>query len=282
MAGALVACLAMGGAGSAAAATLSYAGTLSFTIWTLPSGTAGGGGVYVGPLHISTIGFNAGQFGPLTTSVPATSSQTVNSVVFTGMANMTGILTALSGGPPGGGSMGLSGVAKVCLVFAPCPSANVTVPLTPSGTPAAGFGVGNTQTVPGGMVPLTMQHAPWTIGQPVMTIHTPGTSVTTPPLPGGYASPPSATAANSGVLQLVTATKAFTSLTGAFPEVQLFSILKLHFLGAPTPTPTPTPTSTPTPVGKVTLCHKGKKTISVGAPAVPAHLSHGDIIGPCS
>jgi hypothetical protein len=34
-------------------------------------------------------------------------------------------------------------------------------------------------------------------------------------------------------------------------------------------------------VGKVTLCHKGKNTISVGADAVAAHLAHGDTIGPC-
>jgi len=32
---------------------------------------------------------------------------------------------------------------------------------------------------------------------------------------------------------------------------------------------------------KVTLCHKGKKTITVGAPAVKAHLRHGDTLGRC-
>jgi hypothetical protein len=32
---------------------------------------------------------------------------------------------------------------------------------------------------------------------------------------------------------------------------------------------------------KVTLCHKGKKTITVGAPAAKAHLRHGDKLGPC-
>ena len=31
---------------------------------------------------------------------------------------------------------------------------------------------------------------------------------------------------------------------------------------------------------KVTVCHKGK-TLSVGAPAEPAHLGHGDSSGPC-
>jgi len=33
--------------------------------------------------------------------------------------------------------------------------------------------------------------------------------------------------------------------------------------------------------GKVTLCHKGKVTITVSANAVPAHLAHGDTLGPC-
>jgi hypothetical protein len=33
--------------------------------------------------------------------------------------------------------------------------------------------------------------------------------------------------------------------------------------------------------GKVTLCHKNRVTISVGAPAEPAHLGHGDELGSC-
>jgi hypothetical protein len=32
---------------------------------------------------------------------------------------------------------------------------------------------------------------------------------------------------------------------------------------------------------KVTICHKGKNTISVGKPALKAHLKHGDTLGPC-
>jgi len=32
---------------------------------------------------------------------------------------------------------------------------------------------------------------------------------------------------------------------------------------------------------KVTLCHKGKKTITVGRPAAKAHLRHGDKLGRC-
>jgi len=32
---------------------------------------------------------------------------------------------------------------------------------------------------------------------------------------------------------------------------------------------------------KVVLCHKGKKTLEVAAPAADAHLGHGDVPGPC-
>jgi hypothetical protein len=32
---------------------------------------------------------------------------------------------------------------------------------------------------------------------------------------------------------------------------------------------------------KVTLCHKDKKTLTVGAPAQTAHLGHGDSLGAC-
>jgi hypothetical protein len=33
---------------------------------------------------------------------------------------------------------------------------------------------------------------------------------------------------------------------------------------------------------KTTVCHKGKKSISIGNPAVPAHLRHGDTVGSCT
>lgn len=32
---------------------------------------------------------------------------------------------------------------------------------------------------------------------------------------------------------------------------------------------------------KVQVCHKGKNTLSLPAPAVQAHLGHGDTMGPC-
>jgi hypothetical protein len=41
------------------------------------------------------------------------------------------------------------------------------------------------------------------------------------------------------------------------------------------------PTPTPSPSGKITICHKGTKTNSVGAESVGAHLAHGDTLGAC-
>jgi microcystin-dependent protein len=33
---------------------------------------------------------------------------------------------------------------------------------------------------------------------------------------------------------------------------------------------------------KVTICHKGKKTISISKSALPAHQRHGDAVGTCA
>ncbi len=84
---------------------------------------------------------------------------------------------------------------------------------------------------------LTLQHSPWTIGQPVLTIHTASGNVTTPSLPGGFAHGPASlttnTAQHAGAFQLVTVSKAFTSLTTAFPETTMFAALSLQFAPEP-------------------------------------------------
>ena len=125
--------------------------------------------------------------------------------------------------------MGLIGSAKVCLVFGPCASSVVPVALSPT-SGGAGFGIGGTVTITGG-VNLTLQHAPWTVGTPTMTIHTPNSTISVPPLPGGFGD--GVTPASSGVVQLVSITKAFTSLTGAFPELPVIGIIQLHFIPEP-------------------------------------------------
>ena len=235
MGGAMVACLAIGLTGSARAATLDFTGALSLRFWILPTFVVPGAGTAQvsddGSLHLLSLSVPGGSFGPVSVSLPVPMGGTaINSVVFTSVANLSGSFTGLSGGPPGGGTMGLTGMAKICLGFAPCQYASVTVPL------AGGFGIGGTQTIPGA-VSITVQHASWTIGQPTMTIHTPNSTISTPVLPGGFAHGPasltSSTAQRSGVVQLVTVSKVFTSLTGAFPELPLTGVLTLHFVPEP-------------------------------------------------
>jgi hypothetical protein len=187
-----------------------------------------------GGLHLWSMFVPAGAFGPVTASVPVTSSLTINSVIFTGVANLTGSFTGLSGGPPAGGIMGLSGTAKLCFVFAAGCYSNMTVPLTPVG--ATGFGVGGTQSVPGA-VWQTMQHAPWTIGQPTLTLHLPNSTISMPSLPYGFAHGPASLTSNtaqpSGAVQLVTATKVFTNVSGWFPEYSITGVLTLRFVPEP-------------------------------------------------
>ena len=228
------------GAGDARAGPLPLTGSLTLRIATLPKIVGTGAGIAsvngsAGGVHLTTLALGGGIFGPITSSIPLTANATLNSIIFTGINNLTGTFTGISGGPPGGGPMGLSGIAKICIGFAPCSYAAVPIPLSPT-SGGAGFGIGGTASVPGA-VSLTLQHNPWTVGQPVMTIHTANTNNTNPVLPGGFAHGPasltSSTAGPSGILQLVTVSKAYTSLTGAFPEMPVIGFLDLHFAPEP-------------------------------------------------
>ena len=218
-------------AGSVHAATLPYAGGLQFQLATLPGILApGAGSALINgstgglPAHINTMALGAGVFGPVSASLPVTNSGTINSVIFTSLANASGTLTISGGGIAG--PLGLAGTAKICLVFAPCAFANVTVPL------GGGFGMGGTQVI-SGAVAVTMQHNPWQLSQATMSIHTPNSTVTVPTLPGGFATPASLTAQPSGVVQLVTVSKTYTSLTTVFPELPLIGIIQIQFVPEP-------------------------------------------------
>jgi hypothetical protein len=241
MAGALVACLVIGVARSARAATLPFTGTLSYALATLPALVAPGAGTVQltddGNAHLLSLVLPGGSFGPFTSSITIPGTLWTE-LQFTLAQNLGGSFSGISGGPPGGGTMGLQGMAKLCLFFVgdcSVPYGYTLIPLTPT-TGGAGFGIGATSTMTGA-IDFTMQHNPWTIGQPVMTIHTPNTTLSTPTLPGGFAHGPvsltSSTAQASGVVQLVTVSKLYTSLTGAAPEFPMSSVLTLHFVPEP-------------------------------------------------
>jgi hypothetical protein len=189
-----------------------------------------------GSLHLLSFTLPGGTFGPSTATFSGGVAVTgISSLRFTLSQNLSGSFAPISGGPPGGGPMGLSGMAKVCLNLVPGCVANVSVPLTPTGG-GAGFGIAGTAAFPGA-VSVTMQNAPWTIGQPVLTMHTANSTISIPTLPGGFAHGPasltSSTAQVGGLVQLVTVSKVYTSLTGSWPEVPLSGVLTLQFVPEP-------------------------------------------------
>ena len=240
MGSALVACLAIGVAGSAGAATLDFTGTL-----TTPGGNAvvaavhripGAGAAQVsddGSAHLLSFAVARRHF---RADRPPAIDRLRRPRASAERGNLSGFFTGSPGGLPAVAPWGWPGIAKICLIFAPCDFAYVPLPLTPTGTPPAGSASAAPRPSTGA-INFTVQHAPWTIGQPVMTIHTPNSTITTPALPGGFAHGPasltSSTAQPSGALQLVTVSKVFTSLTGAFPEIPMTGVLTLHFVPEP-------------------------------------------------
>jgi hypothetical protein len=75
----------------------------------------------------------------------------------------------------------------------------------------------------------------------------------------------------------------FTAIT----VIVLFQLPELPPTPTPVPTITPAPTRPPEQSDKVIICHRppgnpdNAHTLTVGASAVPAHLAHGDTLGPC-
>ena len=217
-------------AGSVHAATLPYEATLTFGLATLPGAAGPGGGLYVGPTHVSTIAFGAGQFGPVTVSLPVTNNATIQSVRISGLANAAGTITGLSAGPPAGGTMGLSGMAKICLIFAACPFAQVPVPLTPTaGGTRHWRDADDRRRRDAHPAARPVDDRPADDDHPHAEHHRSRRR----PCRAASRRRSGNTAATSGVLQLVTVSKVYTSLTGAFPELPVFAVLTLHFVPEP-------------------------------------------------
>lgn len=96
---------------------------------------------------------------------------------------------------------------------------------------------------------------------------------------GGPTATPTATATATA-----TPTGTVTGTPTATPTATATATPTGTVTGTPTPTATATPTATPTgtpPPGKVEVCHKGRRTLSIGADSVAYHLGHGDTLGPC-
>lgn len=224
------------GARSVAAAPLAFTGTLTLQLFPTSEATvvvAGSGVAQVtGSPHLMSFLLSGATFGPVTTQIDLNVA-TGTDLLLSGVQNRNG---SFSGA---GGAMGLSGIARLCLVVfdASCNYVFVPLPINPTGTPQVGFGIGGTQigTDPFGW---TAQHAPWALSAPALTIHYAVTSVVTSTIPAGFIHGPASGSASSaaqpgGVVQFVTATKVSTSLTGSWPELPMWAVLNLHFVPEP-------------------------------------------------
>jgi hypothetical protein len=222
----------------AAAAPLAFTGTLTIRFFgslgsefgevTIPgSGVA----TVTGAPHLSSFLLSGGTFGPVTTAI-SNNLATIGDLMITALENRSGSFAGASG------AMGMMGSAKLCLVFdTTCNFAFIPFPISATGTPLVGFGIGGTQIL-SGAVQMTAQHGAWGLGTPSMTIHYPTTTVTNTALPVGFIHGPLSGSASSaaqpgGQVQLVTSSKVFTSLTSAFPEFPMWGVLNLHFVPEP-------------------------------------------------
>lgn len=212
-------------AGQVQAAALDFTGSMAVQVATLdPISVAGAGTATVngagGGGHLDTLSIGADVFSAAGVIVPVTdpAAAPIAGVQAT-LANNAG---AFTGGGAGvlGGTMGLAGVAKVCL-FAACnagPPANVSVPLSV-------VGVGGSKSVTF-FVNVTVTGNPWSTG--VAAIGTNSVAG----FAHGPASGTSSTAAPSGVVRLVTPVLVSTNI-GASAVVPTFGILTLHFVPEP-------------------------------------------------
>ena len=216
----------------ASAAPIAFTGTLTLQLMPVATATVNvsGSGVaqVTGAPHLSSFVLKGGSFGPVTTLIDLGPTTALS---LAGVQNPGGSFTA------GGGPMGFQGIARLCLAFGPCDITNLPLPIAATGTPLVGFGIGGTQWATGA-VDLTAQHAPWAVGVPSMTIHYPTTTVMTQTFPAGFIHGPASGTASSAaqpgaVVQFVTASKVYTSLTGAYPEFPMYAVLNLHFVPEP-------------------------------------------------
>jgi hypothetical protein len=258
--------LALGIAGSAAAAPLNWAGTFSTILSDLGvvSNTGGGvatvndssGGV---PAHLQTLRLKASRGGVTATQTifitdPDTQGNSIAAVVVEGSL-ATGTFAPISGGassttPLTRNLLPLRGQARICLLTTDCADFLVlplTQPtLTVNGAPGGGVigvGVGGLLTVGGDSpIKISLQAAPWTIKTAVAIDHVQTTGKVNTLFitlkAEGFAHDPASgttsTAQPSGVVQLVTPAQVQTNLPlGTSKKLGIVATLRVHFIPEP-------------------------------------------------
>lgn len=232
------------------AAPLKWHGTLKLELGTLPTAFVTGTGVATvnAPSsfgHLNKIRLAGGL--TATDVIPVTDPETTatNGIVAVevSVTQLAGTLTP-GPGPIGNATVGtlpMRGVARICLFDTACNPGgflplNLTSHTTGSGT--IGVGIGGLLTIgSGGMIRISIQANPWTLGKGTSIDETDNHALVTVTSVGfahGPASLTSSTATQSGVVKFITPLQVSTNLTGGSTAVlKLFSTLKLQFVPEP-------------------------------------------------
>lgn len=226
----------------AGAGPIEWRGTLELqfgTLGSLVSATTGVASVETtGGLHIQTLSM-AGGF-PAATTIPLTDPLNANLVTLIASRSLaSGTLRPISGGGPlTSNQMPVPGTVRFCFLAVGCFSP-LEIPLTVSGTVGAGLGGVITANGFGKGTHLSILGAPWTVGTAVLT----GIATENDMIPAesraqqsltfaGFAHGPasaSSTAQANGVLQLVSASRIETNLSGVLGRLPLIATLNLYF-----------------------------------------------------
>ena len=233
-------------AAPATAANLSWDGTLSIELGTLPTIELTGGGVAglngAGGLgHLTTLTLGAGGVtGSVIVPVtdPAATASGIVSLRATGISLGSATLSPFSGGGAlTSNTLPIQGNILVCLLTKGC-AAFLPIPLTVSGTRGVGIG-GGAITVSGfsqGGLRISVTGNPWTVGTASIQVTTVSGAQVTSSRAGfvhGPTSNTSSTAQPSGVVQLVTPILVETTIAGS-EQISAFGILTLHLVPEPT------------------------------------------------
>jgi len=230
-------------AGQAGAKALDFQGTLKITVSTMGAIVVKGSGVSTvndssGGAHLSTLLMAGGISGAGT--VPLTDPDitgTMKSIRITATIG-TGTLTGISGAPPlGKNKLPIKGVTRICLFGAGCGTNLPMNNTTNNGN--TGGGIGGLLTIGGnGAVRVSIYGAPWTlatVGGVNQTVNGGFVTMSRVGFVHGAASgSDSSTAANSGVIQMISPQQAGTwGVAGNSTAIALFNIMTLHFIPEP-------------------------------------------------
>ncbi len=242
--------LLLGIAGTAHAKLIGFHGTLSISFGVLPPVVATGGGgallnASVGGLggHLTTLQILANPVSVAGTLIPITDPDAAPVVSFLGTASLgTGILRPISGGAASGPGLTqkvipVPGSLGICILFMGCFGFPPSVPLTIGGT--SGVGIGGLITIgtfAKAGIKFSIHGQPWTVKTAFVDGIPADNGGFSTVSAFGFAHGPqsliSSTAAISGVVQLVTATRVVSTL-GVTLVTPLLTTLRIHLVPEP-------------------------------------------------